>query len=191
MAKDDLSRNSREDVNHDAIRSRIRTIPDYPSPGIMFRDITTLLKDPIGFRKSIDEMASRYESRLIETVVGIESRGFIFGAALADRLGKGFVPIRKQGRLPGTTIGRSYDLEYGSARMEMHVDALRQGERVVIVDDLIATGGTAEAAAKLVEIVGGLVVECCFVVDLPDIGGRRRLSDQGIASHALCAFDNE
>jgi adenine phosphoribosyltransferase len=191
MANDDLSGREREDANRDAIRSHIRTIPDYPRPGVMFRDVTTLLKDPVGFRTSIDEMVFRYEARPIDMIVGIESRGFIFASALAYRLGKGFVPIRKQGRLPAETIGRSYDLEYGSAQMEIHVDALRKGAKVLIVDDLIATGGTAEAAAKLVELVGGEVVECCFVIDLPDLGGRRRLSDQGIASHALCAFEGE
>lgn len=189
MTTNPLSHDASEDSKQDAIKSRIRTIPDYPKHGIMFRDITPLLLDPVGFRLSIDGMASRYESRLFEKVVGIESRGFIFGSALAYRLGKGFVPIRKQGKLPADTIEMGYDLEYGTARMEMHVDAICKGEKVVIVDDLIATGGTAEAASRLVELAGGEVVECCFVIDLPDFGGRRRLGNTGIASHALCAFE--
>jgi adenine phosphoribosyltransferase len=176
---------------HDEIKSRIRTIPHYPKPGIMFRDITTLLKDPVGLRLSIDAMADRYHSIPFDKVVGIESRGLIFGSALAYKLGKGFVPIRKQGKLPGDTIEESYDLEYGSACVELHLDAVGKGETVVIVDDLIATGGTAEAAARLIEQVGGKVIECCFVVDLPDLGGRQRLRDKGIASHALCAFEGD
>ncbi len=191
MTTNPRSGDARAVFAHDAIKSRIRTIPHYPKPGIMFRDITTLLQDPVGFRLSIDAMADRYEGRRFDKVVGIESRGFIFGSALAYRLGKGFVPIRKQGKLPAETIGRSYDLEYGAATMEIHVDAIGKGEMVVIVDDLIATGGTAQAAATLVELVGGEVLECCFVIDLPDIGGRRRLAEQGIASHALCAFDGD
>ena len=191
MTTNRLSCDAREESGLDTIKSRIRTIPHFPKHGIMFRDITTLLKDPVGFRLSIDEMAGRYENRLFDKVVGIEARGFIFGSALAYRLGKGFVPIRKQGKLPAETIGESYDLEYGSAIMEIHVDAIGKGEKVVIVDDLIATGGTAAAAARLVDLAGGKVVECCFVIELPDIGGRRRLSDRGIASHALCAFEGE
>ncbi len=179
------------DSNGLAIKSLIRTIPDYPKPGVMFRDITTLLKDPEAFRLSIDAMADRYASRPFDKIVGIESRGFIFGSALAYKLGKGFVPIRKEGKLPAATIERSYDLEYGTARIEIHVDAITKGEKVVIVDDLIATGGTAEAAVKLVELIGGEVVECCFVVDLPDLGGRQRLRDQGVVSHALCTFEGE
>ncbi len=191
MTTNSWSGDVRAVLAHDAIKSLIRTIPHYPKNGIMFRDITTLLQDPVGFRLSIDELAARYESRPFDKIAGIESRGFIFGAALAYRLGKGFVPIRKQGKLPAETFERSYDLEYGTARMEIHVDAIGKGEKVVIVDDLIATGGTAEAAATLVKLAGGEVVECCFVIDLPEIGGRRRLADQGIASHALCAFDGD
>jgi adenine phosphoribosyltransferase len=191
MTTKPFSHDASADSKQDAIRSRIRTIPDYPKPGIMFRDITPLLQDPVGFRLSIDEMARRYENRSFEKVVGIESRGFIFASALAYRLGKGFVPVRKQGKLPAATIEKSYDLEYGTACMEMHVDAISKGEKVVIVDDLIATGGTAEAASRLVELAGGEVVECCFVIDLPDLGGRRRLADTGIGSHALCAFEGE
>jgi adenine phosphoribosyltransferase len=191
MADEHLKRDANRESSRDAIKSLIRTIPDYPKPGIMFRDITTLLKDPVGFRLSIDELADRYEHRSFDKVIGIESRGLIFGSALAYRLGKGFVPIRKQGKLPAETIEEAYDLEYGTARMEIHLDAVGNGEKVVIVDDLIATGGTAEAAARLVELLGGEVVECCFVVDLPDLGGRNRLRGKGIASHALCEFEGE
>ena len=191
MTNEHVKRIAEHESNRAAIKSRIRTIAHYPKPGIMFRDITTLLKDPIGFRLSIDELADRYEGRSFGKVVGIESRGLIFGSALAYRLGKGFVPIRKQGKLPAETIEEAYDLEYGTARMEIHLDAIGKGEKVVIIDDLIATGGTAEAAARLIELVGGEVVECCFVIDLPDLGGRRRLRDKGIASYALCAFEGE
>jgi len=191
MAYEDLGRSANQDSSGDAIKSRIRTIPDYPKPGIMFRDITTLLKDPTGFRLSIDGLADRCEHRSFDKVVGIESRGLIFGAALAYRLGKGFVPVRKQGKLPAETIEETYALEYGTARMEIHLDAIDKGEKIVIVDDLIATGGTAEAAVSLIELLGGEVVECCFVVDLPDLGGRQRLRDKGIASHALCEFEGE
>lgn len=157
----------------------------------MFRDITSLLQDREAFRLSIDAMVDRYRSRSVESIVGIESRGFIFGSALAYALGASFVPIRKQGRLPAETIGCDYELEYGNARMEIHTDALKRGENLVIVDDLIATGGTADAAATLVTLAGGMIIECCFVVDLPELGGRRRLDDRGIASHALCTFEGE
>jgi adenine phosphoribosyltransferase len=191
MAPEHLKHVTNGESRGDAIKSRIRTIRDYPKPGIMFRDITTLLKDPVGFRLSIDGLADRCEHRSFDKVAGIESRGLIFGAALAYRLGKGFVPVRKQGKLPAETIEEAYDLEYGTARMEIHTDAIDKGERVVIVDDLIATGGTAEAAARLIELLGGKVVECCFVVDLPDLGGRHRLRNKGIASHALCEFEGE
>jgi adenine phosphoribosyltransferase len=179
------------DATAAAIKARIRTIPGYPRPGIMFRDITTLLQDRDAFRLSVDAMVGRYRRQSLESIVGIESRGFIFGSALAYALGTNFVPIRKQGRLPAQTIGCDYELEYGNARMEMHTDALEKGAKVVIVDDLIATGGTADAAATLVKLAGAVVIECCFVVDLPDLGGRRRLEDHGIASHALCAFEGE
>jgi adenine phosphoribosyltransferase len=167
----------------------IRTIPDYPRPGILFRDVTPLLADPNGLRQVVDTMAERYDGRDIDRVAGIESRGFIFGSALAYRLRVGFIPIRKQGKLPAATLGRDYALEYGAARMEMHVDAFAPGSRVLIVDDLIATGGTAEAAGMLVAEARGEVVEFCFVIDLPDLGGRARLAARGFASHALCAFE--
>jgi len=173
------------------IKSRIRTVPHYPKPGVMFRDITTLLKDPVGFRITINELVNRYTAQKIDRVAGIEARGFIIGAALAYQLGVGFVPIRKKGKLPAETVGHDYDLEYGTDRIEMHVDSVSQGERVLLVDDLIATGGTATAACKLIESMGGTVVECCFVIDLPDLGGRKRLEKHGQKVFALCEFEGD
>ena len=173
------------------IRSRIRTIPHYPKKGVMYRDITTLLKDPVGLRVAIDELASRYRDMDIDKVASIESRGFIVGAPLAYILGKGFIPVRKKGKLPWETIGHDYELEYGMDRIEIHIDAIERGERVLLVDDLIATGGTAEAACTLIEKIGGQIVECCFIVDLPDIGGRSRLEGNGRKVFALCAFEGD
>ena len=172
-------------------KSRIRTIPHYPKQGIMFRDITTLLKDPVGFHLAISDLVSRYTHMKIDKVAGIESRGFIIGAAMAYQLRKGFVPIRKKGKLPAQTVGHDYELEYGSDRIEIHVDAIEKGERVLLVDDLIATGGTAEAASALIEEVGGEIVECCFVIDLPEVGGRKRLEAKGYKVFALCEFEGE
>ena len=173
------------------VKSRIRTVPHYPKQGIMFRDITTLLKDPVGLRVTVDELVRRYQDVKIDKIAGIESRGFILGAPLAYALGKGFIPIRKQGKLPAETIGHDYELEYGSDRIEIHTDAISEGEKVLLVDDLIATGGTAEAACKLVEKMGGQIVECCFVIDLPDIGGRARLEKHGHKVFALCEFEGD
>ena len=157
----------------------------------MFRDITTLLKDPVGFSVTINELANRYAGVKIDRVAGIEARGFIVGAALAYQLGLGFVPIRKKGKLPAETVGHDYELEYGTDRVEMHVDAVSQGERVLLVDDLIATGGTAGAACKLIESMGGKIVGCCFVIDLPDLGGRARLEKHGHKVFALCEFEGD
>ncbi len=173
------------------IKSRIRTIPHYPKQGIMFRDITTLLKDPVGLRVTIDEIVKRYKGHKVTKVAGIESRGFIIGAPVAYLLGVGFVPIRKKGKLPGETIGHDYELEYGADRIEIHTDAISKGEKILLVDDLIATGGTAEAAATLIGKMGGEVIECCFVVDLPDIGGRKRLEKHGLKVFALCEFEGD
>ena len=173
------------------IKSRIRTVPHYPKQGVMFRDITTLLKDPVGLRVTINELVNRYTDVKIAKVAGIEARGFIVGAALAVQLGVGFVPIRKQGKLPAETIGHNYDLEYGSDRIEMHVDAVSPGDLILLVDDLIATGGTAEAACKLIASMGGKIVECCFVIDLPDLGGRKRLEKLGHKVFALCEFEGD
>lgn len=173
------------------IKSRIRTVPHYPKPGVMFRDITTLLKDPVGFRVTINEFVNRYTGMKIDKVAGIESRGFIIGAALAYQLGVGFVPIRKKGKLPAETIGHDYELEYGADRIEIHVDAIGKGDKILLVDDLIATGGTAEAAVKLIEKMGGKIVECCFVIDLPDLGGVKRLEKHGMKVFALCEFEGD
>ena len=173
------------------IKSRIRTIPHYPHQGIMFRDITTLLKDPVGLRATIHEIVSRYKNMKIDKVAGIESRGFIIGTPVAYELGLGFVPIRKKGKLPAETVGRDYELEYGTDRIEIHTDAIQKGDRVLLVDDLIATGGTAEAAAGLIQDMGGIVVECCFVIDLPDVGGKARLEKLGHKVFALCEFEGD
>lgn len=173
------------------IKSKIRTIPHYPKQGIQFRDITTLLKDSLGFRLTVDELVRRYSGVKIDKIVGIEARGFILGAPLAYALGKGFVPIRKKGKLPAASTGYDYALEYGVDRIEIHADAIENGEMVLLVDDLIATGGTAEAACKLIEKMGGKIIECCFIIDLPDIGGRARLEKQGQKVFALCEFDGD
>jgi len=157
----------------------------------MFRDITTLLKDPVGLRATVDELVRRYQDVKIDKVAGIESRGFIVGAPLAYALGKGFIPIRKKGKLPAETIGHDYQLEYGTDRIEIHTDAIAKGEKVLLVDDLIATGGTAEAACKLIDKMGGKIVECCFIIDLPDIGGRARLEKLGHKVFALCEFEGD
>lgn len=175
----------------ETLKSLIRTIPHYPKQGIQFRDITTLLQDPTGFRVVIDELAKRYSEQRIDKVVGIEARGFIVGAALAYKLGVGFVPMRKPGKLPSETIGHDYALEYGSDRVEVHTDAISLGERILLVDDLIATGGTAEAAALLIQKLGGEIVECAFVIDLPDLGGTKRLAQNGLKSFSLCEFEGE
>jgi adenine phosphoribosyltransferase len=175
------------------IKSRIRTIPDYPKKGIMFRDITTLIKDPVGFRLVIDTLTQRYihVDFNFDTVVGIESRGFIIGSALAYTLGKGFVPIRKKGKLPAEVVSQEYSLEYGTDHIEIHKDALKKNERVLIIDDLLATGGTALAAAALVEKLGAIVVEMAFIVDLPDVGGKKKLLEKGYSVFALTEFEGD
>jgi adenine phosphoribosyltransferase len=173
------------------LKGLIRTIPDYPKRGIMFRDITTLLADEAGFREVIRRFAERYAGQRIAKVAGIEARGFILGGALADRLGTGFVPIRKKGKLPWETIGHDYDLEYGTDRVEVHRDAVAAGERVVLVDDLIATGGTARAGLALLRRLGATVVEACFVIDLPDLGGRKRLEAEHCSVLTLVEFEGE
>ena len=173
------------------IKTLIRTIPHYPHQGIMFRDITTLLKDPVGLRSTIDQLAQRYKGKGVSKVVGIESRGFIIGAPVAYLLGVGFVPIRKKGKLPAETIGHDYQLEYGADRVEIHTDAISPGDKVLLVDDLIATGGTAEASVALIRKMGAEVIECCFIVDLPEVGGRKRLEKLGLKVFALCEFEGE
>lgn len=171
------------------IKKLIRTIPHYPKPGIMFRDITTLIKDPIGLKLVVKEFCVRYANTRIDKIACIESRGFIIGAPLAYELGVGFIPIRKKGKLPAETIGCDYDLEYGTDRIEIHADAISKGEHILLVDDLIATGGTAEAAITLIQACGGNVVECAFVVDLPELGGKRRLEEKGATVFALTEFE--
>lgn len=164
----------------DALRSRIRHVPDFPKPGILFYDITTLLRDAEGFRMAIDSLAQPYEGRQIDLVVGIESRGFILGAAVADRLGAGFVPVRKLGKLPSTTVRATYDLEYGTDSLEMHRDAIDRGQRVLVADDLLATGGTARATVGLVKEVGGVVAGIAFLIELVALGGRQKLPGETI-----------
>ncbi len=171
------------------VKDYIRTIADFPREGIMFRDVTTLFADPRGFRMAIDQMLHPYAGSRIDAVVGLEARGFILGGAIAHQLSLGFVPVRKKGKLPGAVISEDYQLEYGEAVVEIHDDAIAPGDRVLIVDDLLATGGTAAAGVKLIERLGGEILGCAFVIDLPDLGGRRRLESMGIDVHALCAFE--
>ncbi len=175
--------------DHAGLRALIRTIPDYPKPGILFRDITTLIADPIGLRSAVDGLLLPFLSARPDHVAGIEARGFILGGAVAHELGRGFVPIRKKGKLPWKTIGQEYSLEYGVDTIEIHADAIAPGHRVLLIDDLIATGGTAEAAIQLIRRSGGEVVAAAFVIDLPDLGGAARLRAQGVNVHTLVAFE--
>src|SRR5262245_57793438 len=171
------------------LAAAIRSIPDYPKPGILFRDITTLLGDPRAFRRTVDELVQPWAGAKIDKVAGIEARGFIVGGAVAHQLSAGFVPIRKKGKLPWKTISVSYALEYGHDQVEMHVDAVKKGERVILVDDLIATGGTAEAAIKLLRQMDAVVEAACFIVDLPALGGADRLRAMNVPVRTLVAFD--
>lgn len=173
------------------IKSRIRTIPHWPKTGIMFRDITTLLKDPVGLKLCIDDFYKRYRGKNIDLVVGIDSRGFIIGGTLAYLLGAGFVPVRKKGKLPAETEKEEYSLEYGTDTVEIHKDSIEKGQKVLIVDDLIATGGTAIAAAKLVKKLHGEIYEIAFIVDLPDLGGRKKLEQAGYSVYAQTEFEGE
>ncbi len=177
--------------NGKTVRDYIRTIADFPREGIMFRDVTTLFADPRGLRMAVDQLLHPWSGQPIDAVAGLEARGFILGGAIAHQLGKGFVPIRKKGKLPGAVISEAYVLEYGEAVMEMHDDSLAPGARVLLVDDLLATGGTAEAGIRLIERLRGKVVGCAFVIDLPDLGGRARLEAMGQDVHALCAFEGD
>jgi len=174
-----------------SIKSKIRTIENYPIDGVMFRDITTLFKDPDGLRESVDMFVERYKDMKIDKIVAIESRGFLIGAPLAYLLNIGLVLIRKPGKLPAKTYKQDYTLEYGVDQIEIHSDALEEGERVLIVDDLIATGGTVEAAVRLVEKMKAEVIECCFIIDLPDIGGRGKLEAMGQSIFSLCEFEGD
>jgi adenine phosphoribosyltransferase len=171
------------------LRDAIRTIPDYPKPGIQFRDITTLLGDAAAFREAVDQLVAPWRGQHIDKVAGIEARGFILGGALAHQLGAGFIPVRKRGKLPHETVRIAYSLEYGVDEMEVHRDAVRAGERVILVDDLIATGGTATAAVSLLRSIGAEVVAACFVIDLPELGGAAKIEAQGVPVQRLVAFD--
>ncbi|WP_297299959.1 adenine phosphoribosyltransferase [uncultured Methylovirgula sp.] len=172
-----------------SLKNAIRSIPDYPKPGIIFRDITTLLADAKAFRRAIDELVQPWSGSKIDKIAGIEARGFILGGAVAHQLSAGFVPIRKKGKLPHKTVSIGYSLEYGVDEMEMHVDALMPGEKVILVDDLIATGGTAEAAVKLLKKLGADVVAACFVIDLPDLGGAKKIEALDVPVRSLIAFE--
>ena len=169
--------------------SAIRTIPDYPKPGILFRDITTLLGDARAFRRAVDELVQPWAGLKVDKIAGIEARGFILGGAIAHQLSAGFIPIRKKGKLPHETVRVAYSLEYGLDEMEMHKDAVSAGERVILVDDLIATGGTAEGAVKHIRQMGAEVGSACFVIDLPDLGGRRKLEALDVPVRTLVAFE--
>lgn len=171
------------------LRDKIRTVPDWPIDGVMFRDITTLLQDPEAFRETCDMLYERYKKMEIDKVVAIDARGFIFGAVLAYKLDVGFVPVRKAGKLPYKTISESYTLEYGENTVEMHIDAIEKNEKILVVDDLIATGGTISAATKLVEKLGGVVVDCVFLVELPDLKGREKIKNYNIFT--LMEFEGE
>ena len=166
----------------------IRSIPDYPKPGIIFRDITTLLGDPKAFRRAVDELVHPYAGTKVDKVAGMEARGFILGGAVAHQLSAGFVPIRKKGKLPHETVRIAYSLEYGIDEMEMHKDAVQPGEKVILVDDLIATGGTAVGAVTLLRQMGADIVAACFVIDLPDLGGRKKLEELGVDVRTLVEF---
>jgi adenine phosphoribosyltransferase len=173
------------------LKSKIRTIPDFPKKGIMFRDITTLIKDAEGFKELTDRFVERYRDKEIVYVAGIEARGFIIGGAIAYKLGKGFIPVRKPGKLPYDSISYEYELEYGKNTLEIHTDSIKKGDNILIIDDLLATGGTAIAAAKLFEKLGGNVVEMAFIVDLPDVGGRKNLEKNGYKMFHLVEFEGD
>lgn len=171
------------------IDSLIRTIPDYPKQGIQFRDVTTLWQDARGFRRTVDEMVLPYAGLQIDKVVGIEARGFVVGGAIAHQLSVGFVPLRKKGKLPSAVLSQEYDLEYGTDILEIHQDAITAGENILLVDDLIATGGTVEAGIKLIERMGGIVAGCSFIVDLPALGGSKKIAKMGYNVICLTTFD--
>ncbi|MDO6964234.1 adenine phosphoribosyltransferase [Rhizobium alvei] len=176
------------DTLKDTLISAIRTIPDYPKPGILFRDITTLLGNASAFRRAVDQLVYPYAGTKIDKVAGMEARGFILGGAVAHQLSAGFIPIRKKGKLPHETVRIAYSLEYGIDEMEMHKDAVQPGEKVILVDDLIATGGTAVGAVSLLRQMGAEIVAACFVIDLPDLGGRKKLEEMGVKVRTLVEF---
>ncbi len=176
------------ELEHD-LKAAIRSIPDYPKPGIVFRDITTLLGDARAFRRAVDELVQPWAGSKIDKVAGIEARGFILGGAAAHQVSAGFIPIRKKGKLPHKRVSIAYSLEYGIDEMEMHEDAVVTGDRVILVDDLIATGGTAEGAVKLLRQMGGQVVAACFVIDLPELGGAEKIRQLGVPVRTLISFE--
>ena len=178
-------------MQNKTVRDYIRTIPDFPHKGILFRDVTTLFADARGMRLCVDQLVAPFAREEIDAVAGLEARGFILGGAVAHQLGSGFVPIRKKGKLPAATYEQEYALEYGTATVEVHRDALQPGARVLMVDDLLATGGTAKAGIALLERLGAEIIGCAFVVDLPDLGGRAVLEDMGMPIHTLCDFDGK
>ncbi|MDR6264727.1 MULTISPECIES: adenine phosphoribosyltransferase [Rhodobacterales] len=169
----------------------IRTIPDFPQKGIMFRDVTTLFGNAEGFKLAVSQMVDLFKDANITAVAGLEARGFIIGGAVAERLGTGFIPVRKKGKLPGKTLTEDYTLEYGQATIEIHEDALQAGDKVLLIDDLIATGGTAAAGIKLIERLGAEVIHAAFIIDLPDLGGAKVIRDMGVPVTALCAFEGD
>lgn len=173
------------------LENAIRAIPNYPHEGIMFRDITTLLGDASAFRRSVDELVHPYSGSRIKFVAGAEARGFILGGAMAHQLSCGFVPLRKKGKLPAETVSVTYELEYGTDEIEVHKDAFKPGDRVLFVDDLIATGGTAEASIKLLRTLGADIVAACFVVDLPELGGREKIREMGVPVRTLIEFEGK
>ena len=173
------------------IKSKIRTVPDFPKKGIMFRDVTSLIGDPLGLRLCVDDFAKHYKGTDFDLVIGIDSRGFIFGAALAYLLEKGFIPVRKQGKLPAETVSETYELEYGTDTLEIHRDAIKAGQKVLIIDDLIATGGTAVAAINLVRKLGGDVIGFAAVIDLPDIGGSKKIAETGVIVYSQTEFEGD
>ncbi|UXI02825.1 adenine phosphoribosyltransferase [Photobacterium sp. TY1-4] len=175
--------------NYALIKSSIQSIPDYPKPGILFRDVTSLLENPTAFSATIQVLIAQYKDKGITKVIGTEARGFLFGAPLALELGVGFVPVRKPGKLPRQVIGESYELEYGQDTLEIHVDAIGEGDKVLLVDDLLATGGTIEATTKLVRRLGGTVEDAAFVINLPELGGETRLKNIGLNVFSICDFD--
>ncbi len=179
------------DETKEFLKASLRTIPDYPRPGVMFRDVTTLMGNPQAFRRAIDELVFPYAGGKADKIAGVEARGFILGGAMAHQLSAGFVPIRKKGKLPYETVRIAYSLEYGIDEMEMHRDAIKPGERVILVDDLIATGGTAVAAVNLLRQMGAEIVAACFIVDLPDLGGRKKLEEMGVNVRTLLEFEGD
>lgn len=173
------------------VRNTIRSVPDWPKPGVMFRDITPVLQDPQAFRVLVDLFVYRYMRQRLDLVAGVDARGFILGSVLAYELNLGFVPVRKKGKLPFRTVAEEYTLEYGNATVEMHTDAVRPGQRVLLIDDLIATGGTLLAATKLLQRLGANVIEAAAIIDLPDLGGTKAITDTGLPVYTVCSFQGE